>query len=252
MSEGGELAVPATRVFSGGGAAREPEPGGGGDVSHAADPDGAVKGARGRRRGRVGRQGGAGGAGEVSHAADPDGAVKGARGGGRGRVVRQDEPGDAADGCGQGVRALRGEGARELRGGAEEIAGAAGGDGGAAPDRGLARRGNLRAAGASGEVRGGLSEGLYLGKDGAFRGDPGDDPQRGGAARAYTGYAPPGNREPAPLRGRARAGGGPGSQVHEKGEGRPRGDRGGTAHFLRPVLQLLRTDPRAAKKRRHP
>src|SRR3712207_1520533 len=83
-TEGSQRALQTTGVLSGGSAAGEREPGGGGDVSDAA------------------------------HA---HGAAEGARGGGWGPALREDEPGDAANGGWQGVCALRREVRRELRGG---------------------------------------------------------------------------------------------------------------------------------------
>jgi len=44
----------------------------------------------------------------------------------------------------------------------------------------------------------------------------------------------------------------PGHRFTRRGCGEPGGDRGGTAHLLRPALQLLRADARAAQECRHP
>src|SRR3712207_8081882 len=85
-------------MLSGGGAFGEREPGGGGDVSDAADVDGANQGAGGR---------------------------------GRGPVVRAHEPGDAADGGGPGAGAVRGAVSGGAGRGEAAAAGATGGFGGA-------------------------------------------------------------------------------------------------------------------------
>src|ERR687890_42210 len=70
---------------------------------------------------------------------------------------------------------------------------------GAAQDRGFPRSWDVRVTRAIGEVRGGASEGFDLREDRAFRGDPRDDAQGGGAARSHAGDAPPRDREPAAL-----------------------------------------------------
>src|SRR5918995_254672 len=127
--------------------------------------------------------------GDVLDAAYIDGAFEGAGGGGWGFFVCEDESWDAAYGGGQGVSTLCGEGCGRVRGGQAAAGGAQGGFGGAAEDRGFAWRGDLRVAGVVGEVRGGSSQGLHLGEDGAFRGDFGDDVEGGGAAGAHAGDA---------------------------------------------------------------
>src|SRR5215210_8176711 len=127
---GGGDALWTAGVFSGGGAARQPEPGCAGDVPYAADADGAA---------------------EV------------AGGGGRGSALRQDEPGDAAHGGREGVfavcRALGGE----LRGGKAASGGATERFGRAARARGVAGGRDLCVARVVGAVHGGLSAGVCLG-----------------------------------------------------------------------------------------
>src|ERR687889_2273041 len=159
-------ALQADRMLSGGGAAGEFEPGGGGDVSHAADVDGATQGAR---------------------------------GGAWGFAIREDESGDAAHGGGQGVLALCREDRGRFRRREAPVGGVPGGIWGKAPDRGFAWSGDLRVARVIGEVRGGVSEGFDLRKDGTFRGESGDDAQRRRTARSHAGDAPPRDREPTPL-----------------------------------------------------
>ena len=68
--------------------------------------------------------------GDVSHAADFDGAAQGAGGGGWGFFVREDQSGDAAYGGRQGVSALCGEDRGWVRGGQAAAGGAQGGFGG--------------------------------------------------------------------------------------------------------------------------
>src|SRR5215204_6537361 len=189
--------------------------------------------------------------GDVSDAADHDGAGEGAGGGGWGLFVREDESGDAAYGGGQGVSALCGEGRGGVRGGQAAVGGAQGGFGGKVEDRGFARCRHLRVARVIGEVCGGPSEGFHLGEDGAFRGDSGDDLEGGGAAGAHAGDAPSRGGEFAAVRGRAGAGRGPWAPFYEERGGEFDGDRGRAVDLLRPRLKLLRADARPVQERRH-
>src|SRR5215211_6614602 len=163
--------------------------------------------------------------GDVSHATDVDGAAQGARGGAWGPSFRAYEPWDASHGGWQGVFGLRGEDRRQLRGRQAAVGGAQGSIGRAAQDRGFPRCWYVRVAWTIREVRGGASEGFDLCEDGTFGGDPGDDPQRRGAARSHAGDAPPRDREPAALRGRTGARRRSRTPVHQEGYSGPNRDR---------------------------
>src|SRR5215216_4823636 len=146
-------------------------------------------------RGSATREREPGGGGDVSDAAHVDGAAKSAGGGGWRPALREDEPGDAADGGGEGVLAVRRACRRELRGGQAASGGAAGGFGREAGAWGVAGSRDLRVTGASGEVHGGISAGIGLGSDRALGEYSGDGPEGRGTARAHKGDAAPGGGE---------------------------------------------------------